>query len=166
MKCPKCQFENPLGLRFCNKWCQELAGSAEPFPQALLPWRFHYTLGCVCVWPLSMILRTEVCLWRVDKMKLKKKSLTDYCPFNNCPKKKKNIIFCTKRFFRVIEKYCPLFGYTEEERNKVFKQMKEAGNVDLDDLWRWACYHHKTPRQTISLLEEAMRIGLKKVFKR
>ena len=69
-------------------------------------------------------------------MKLEKKSLTDYCPFNDCPKKKKKIPFCTKRFFRTIEKHCPLFGYTEEEREKVFKQMEETGKVNLDDLWK------------------------------
>jgi hypothetical protein len=55
---------------------------------------------------------------------LVKKSLTDYCPFD-CPRKKQKIFFCMKRFFRVIEQYCPLFTYTEEERNKIFETMKK-----------------------------------------
>ena len=54
---------------------------------------------------------------------LKKKLVIDYCPFE-CPRKHQKLFFCMKRFFKVIEKYCPLFDYTEEERNKVFEEMK------------------------------------------
>ncbi len=35
MKCPKCQFENPVEAIFCMKCAQELAGPAEPSPQTL-----------------------------------------------------------------------------------------------------------------------------------
>jgi hypothetical protein len=62
------------------------------------------------------------------------KSLTDYCPFDECPRKKQKIFFCMRRFFKVVEVYCPLFNYTEEERNKVFKKMEELGKVDLENL--------------------------------
>ena len=59
---------------------------------------------------------------------LGKKSLTDYCPFD-CPRKKQTIFFCTKRFFKIIEKYCPLFHYTEEERSKFFEEMKKQDST-------------------------------------
>ncbi|MHC4458669.1 MAG: hypothetical protein ACYS0I_16595 [Planctomycetota bacterium] len=61
------------------------------------------------------------------------KPLTDYCPFD-CPRKKEKIFLCMKRFFKVIERWCPLFNYTEEERNKVFKEMEEQSYTDLEDL--------------------------------
>jgi len=55
---------------------------------------------------------------------LEKKPLVDYCPFD-CPKKKKKVFFCMKRFFKIIDRYCPLFNYTEEERDEVFREWEE-----------------------------------------
>jgi hypothetical protein len=56
------------------------------------------------------------------------KSFTDYYPFD-CPRKKQKIFFCMKRFFKVIERYCPLFHYTEEERREVFEEMTKQDSI-------------------------------------
>jgi hypothetical protein len=50
----------------------------------------------------------------------------DYCPFD-CPRKKQKIFLCMKRVFKVIKQHCPLVTYTEEERGKVFEEMKNTG---------------------------------------
>ncbi len=56
---------------------------------------------------------------------------TDYCPFD-CPRKQQSLFACMKRFLDVIENYCPLFGFTEEERAEVFRSMEE-GTFDWND---------------------------------
>jgi hypothetical protein len=50
--------------------------------------------------------------------------MRDYCPFDECPRKKARIFICMRRFFASIKKYCPLFDYTEEERAEFFRDME------------------------------------------
>jgi hypothetical protein len=53
--------------------------------------------------------------------------MKDYCPFD-CPRKQEKIFICLRRYFPFIEKYCPVFRFTEEEKEEFFKEMKrQAG---------------------------------------
>ena len=60
-------------------------------------------------------------------VKLGKNPFTDYCPYADCPRKKEKVFVCLRRYFKAIERYCPLFGYTEEERQEFFREMERKG---------------------------------------
>jgi hypothetical protein len=54
--------------------------------------------------------------------------MKDYCPFDECPKKKEKIFICLRRYFSFIERYCPVFGFTEEEKREFFKEMEQQSS--------------------------------------
>ncbi len=54
--------------------------------------------------------------------------MKDYCPFDDCPKKKEKIFICLRRYFVLIEKYCPVFKFTEEEKNEFFREMERQSS--------------------------------------
>jgi hypothetical protein len=53
--------------------------------------------------------------------------MKDYCPFD-CPKKKEKIFICLKRYFKFIEQYCPVFNFTEEEKEEFFREMERQSS--------------------------------------